>query len=313
MSIATRIFQKLLYASIDDLRFNIGQSHMRIMRSVYQNVKSLYDVEYKVFSQYGEDGIIDYLLMRLNIVKPKFIEIGVENYHECNTRFLYQDKTSYGVIIDSQKNLLANAKKVLGPYFYMGEIHPISQFINKDNVLDIYNQFIKLYDVDLFSLDIDGIDWWVVNTLPKNFSKIAIIEYNPYFGGKLNVTVPYRSDFNRMKFHHSGLAFGASLLAMVNLMDYKGFAFIGSNINHHNAFFLRKDLVHLLSFKPPSPKIYESFAENFSRESRSSNGELDYAGGTDRLSRIKDIQVVDLSISPSCQVILQQANGFTGL
>ena len=39
--------------------------------------ESIQDVEYKIFSQNGEDGIIDFLLNRLQIVKPKFVEVGV--------------------------------------------------------------------------------------------------------------------------------------------------------------------------------------------------------------------------------------------
>ena len=52
------------------------------------------------------------------------------------------------------------------------------------------NQNNLLTDIDLFSLDIDGIDYWILKKLPKNFSKIAIIEYNPLFGKDLEITVP---------------------------------------------------------------------------------------------------------------------------
>ena len=46
--------------------------------------------EHQTFSQNGEDGIVDYLLNRLNIIKPKFIEIGVGDFSECNTRYIYK-------------------------------------------------------------------------------------------------------------------------------------------------------------------------------------------------------------------------------
>ena len=36
----------------------------------------LNQTELKIFSQNGEDGIIDYLTFQLGIKKPKFVEIG---------------------------------------------------------------------------------------------------------------------------------------------------------------------------------------------------------------------------------------------
>ena len=54
----------------------IGTSHILSMRKNYPNIKNLNELDYKVYSQNGEDGIIDYLLFQLNIEKPRFIEIG---------------------------------------------------------------------------------------------------------------------------------------------------------------------------------------------------------------------------------------------
>ena len=50
----------------------------------------LFEVDYKIFSQNGEDGIIDYLIYNLNLEKPTFLEIGVGDYAESNTRFLFE-------------------------------------------------------------------------------------------------------------------------------------------------------------------------------------------------------------------------------
>jgi hypothetical protein len=280
----------------DELKFSIGQSHMRQIRSSYGNIKSLYDADYKVFSQYGEDGIIDYLMVSLSIDKPKFIEIGTQDYSESNTRFLYQDRTSFGVIVDSDTKIIEKSKRTLGAYYYKGEIQPVSLFIDRDNILDVYEKALFYGALDLFSLDIDGIDYWVISVLPKNFAKVAVVEFNPYFGDKLNITVPYRKNFDRTKFHHSGLAFGASLRAMINLMSQKGMIFVGTNLNNHNAFFLGEDYVRLLSLKLPTVQNLEKFTENYSRESRNEKGELTFANGLSRLNEIRDVDVINLNI-----------------
>ena len=64
--------------------FTIGSSHLALMRQNYHNIKDLNELDYKIYSQAGEDGIIDYLLHSLKIKKPKFEELGVGDYWESN-------------------------------------------------------------------------------------------------------------------------------------------------------------------------------------------------------------------------------------
>src|SRR3989304_3502783 len=53
-------------------------------------VQDLREVEFKVFSQFGDDGIIQYLVHHTGIGPGErtFVEFGVESYEESNTRFL---------------------------------------------------------------------------------------------------------------------------------------------------------------------------------------------------------------------------------
>ena len=68
-----------------------------------QVTNNINDYELKIFSQFGEDGIIDYLIRTLKIKEKNFIEFGVENYEEANTRFLLESKNWKGLIFDSSK------------------------------------------------------------------------------------------------------------------------------------------------------------------------------------------------------------------
>src|SRR5688572_7914562 len=45
----------------------------------------LADAEFRVFSQFGDDGIIQYLIHHLNVAPTSFVEFGVESYMESNT------------------------------------------------------------------------------------------------------------------------------------------------------------------------------------------------------------------------------------
>ena len=75
------------------------------------NENSLDKSEFKVFSQFGEDGIIQDLISKLNLKNKSFVEFGVENYEEANTRFLLENNNWHGLIIDSSSKHISHIKK----------------------------------------------------------------------------------------------------------------------------------------------------------------------------------------------------------
>ena len=74
-------------SELQDLKLSIGQIQSKINEILLE--KDITKKEFKVFSQWGEDGIIDHLVSNLEIENKTFIEFGVENYEESNTKFLY--------------------------------------------------------------------------------------------------------------------------------------------------------------------------------------------------------------------------------
>ena len=72
--------------------------------------KNIKDYEFKIFSQFGDDGIIQYLIKNLDIKNKTFIEFGVEDYMESNTRFLMMNDNWSGFIIDGSKDSINSIK-----------------------------------------------------------------------------------------------------------------------------------------------------------------------------------------------------------
>lgn len=56
--------------------------------------------EFRVFSQNGEDGVIQFLLSRVNVGNKRFVEFGVGDYSEANTRFLALHNHWPGLVIE---------------------------------------------------------------------------------------------------------------------------------------------------------------------------------------------------------------------
>lgn len=273
--------------------FAIGSSHFGLVNRNYENIRNLNDVEYKVFSQNGEDGIIDFLLNRLNIQNPKFLEIGVGDYKESNTRFIFMKSPQKGMIIDNVKNLKQKVSKHVT--LWKGNLKIIEKTVNSDNVSNILeiNDFNN--NLDLFSLDIDGIDYWIMKELPDNLSKIVITEYNATFGANCEITVPNIKNFNRTKYHYSNLCYGMSLKAIINLMMRKNYIFVGANKACNNAFFITKSEVEKLNIDLPDVNNLEKYTQSNILESRSNSGALSFLSGEQKLKEISDCKVIDLS------------------
>ena len=71
-------------ARCDRIQMALG----RIEARQTANGTSLADAEFGVFSQWGEDGIVQWLIKSVPIDKRVFVEFGVQDYSESNTRFL---------------------------------------------------------------------------------------------------------------------------------------------------------------------------------------------------------------------------------
>ena len=278
-----------------EIKALIGKSILISKRKNYLNFENINDAEEKIFSQNGEDGIIDYVLETLDIKDPKFIEIGVEDYIESNTRLLYHIRNSQGLIIDQSIDVNKLSKNL---DLWKGRIKVIKEAVGPNNINEIVRKNYFNKNLDLFSIDIDGLDFWVIKELPKNFSKICVAEYNPLFGSELEITVPNIKNFDRTDYHYSNLCWGVSLKGLINIMKEKNFIFLGVNNLKNNAFFINKNYQNL--FKKIILGInskLENYVNHDFKESRDKRGKLTNLSSEEQLKEIKDCQVVDIKKS----------------
>ena len=279
-----------IYA-FDKIMLCIGKVQISINRDIYDDIEDLNEIEVKIFSQNGEDGIIDYLIHRLRLDKKNFVEIGVGNYRESNTRYLYSRYHPKGLIVD----YLDDMEKKVKPFvnFWKGDLRICNKKINSDNVLDLLDKNCD-YEIDLFSIDIDSIDYWIIEKLKNNISKIFVAEYNPVFGAELEITVPNISGFERSKYHYSYLCYGMSLKALINLMDQKGYYFIGTNLQKINAFFILKEFKKEDFFKNIKIKSLDHYTNSNIRDSRDKNNNLNYLSGDKKFKEIEECEVINV-------------------
>lgn len=218
--------------------FKYLQFRLRILLETYIGEGNINDWEMRVYSQNGEDGIIQYIFRKIGETNKYFVEFGAEDGRECNTRYL-REKGWDGLWMDGNfKNTLVK-KEIVTP----------------ENVEQLFNKYKVPKEFDLLSIDIDSYDYWVWKAITHYNPRVVVIEFNSTIPINKSLTVPYDP-----KFHwDSTNYFGASLKAMVKLSKIKHYQLVGCDSKGINAFFVREDvaagkftlLSHKEIYRPP--------------------------------------------------------------
>ena len=229
--------------------------------------------EFKVFSQWNEDGIIQHLVRHTDIAEPTFIEFGVDDYREANTRFLLVNDGWRGLVLDSGDTHIEFVYETSG----LGWRHPIEArraFLARETINDEFRAAGFHGDLGLLSIDVDGMDYWIWDAIEVVAPRIVVVEYNSLFGCEHAITVPYDPAFDYAVAHFSRLYFGASLPALVDLGRRKGYGFVGCESHGANAFFVRDDVGVAL----PRLTARDGYVESRFRGSRDEAGRLTFVG-----------------------------------
>lgn len=272
---------------LDDLQRAAGRIESRqLTTSQSQNIQ---DFEFKVSSQWGEDGIIQYLTRNISIPRKVFVEIGVGNYTESNTRFLLQNDYWSGLVIDCVPEYIDYIKS--DPLVYWAHnLKAECAFVNKENVNDLIKSSGLSGDIGLLSIDIDGNDYWIWQAIDVIHPRIVICEYNSLFGANHKIVVPYEPNFDRRKAHYSNIYYGASLSALSELAKTKGYSLVGTGRAGLNAFFVRTDVIGDLAIRNPQ----DAYSMPQVRESMDESGRLTYLSVEERRRLIRELKVVYL-------------------
>jgi hypothetical protein len=196
---------------------------------------------YSLFSQNGEDGIIRYLFSRVGFSSRRFLEFGFGSTENNSLRLVLKEGFG-GVFIDGSETSVAQFNRAARS-FGICDVKAINAFLTVANLEDTVRIAGVPEDIDLLSIDVDGNDYWFWDALSCVSPRVVIVEYNASFGPERSLTVPYDSDFDRMKKHPSGFHHGASLVALDRLGQKKGYGLVGCDGSGVNAFFVRNDCI----------------------------------------------------------------------
>ncbi len=227
------------------------EMHVReLMRSApYNQPRRLEPHGFRSFSQNDEDGILQEIFRRLGGGAGTFVEFGVQNGIENNTRLLLY-RGWRGLWIEADAAGCQAIRRVFAQELGAGQLQVAHSFVTRENIAGLIAAA-RFEQLDLLSIDIDGNDYWVWEALTIN-PRVVAIEYNAKFRPPTSWVMEYngahRWDYSDYQ--------GASLQSLHDLGRRKGYTLVGCCLAGVNAFFVRDDLVSGHFAEPDVAALY---------------------------------------------------------
>lgn len=182
--------------------------------------------EKKHFSQNGEDGVIERIFDLIGSTAKYYVEFGVENGNECNTRYLREAKGWQGLMMDGR--------------FEDRKINLQQEFITAESINDLFEKYHVPHEFDLLSIDIDYNDFYIWHAIDSKYRpRVVVIEYNATHLPDEDKIVLY----SPQHWWDGTNYFGASILSFSLLGKQKGYTLVYVENRGVNLFFVRDDIL----------------------------------------------------------------------
>jgi SAM-dependent methyltransferase len=253
---ATRIRDRIMeFRRLRSIEDRIGNLERAVHRGVSAD-QSIHDWETKIWSQNGEDGILLNLFSRIGATSRRFLEFGCGTGLECNSANLALGFGWSGLLLDANATHVRKARTFFDDHLgtHGDRVELRSAFVTPENINGLLDDATPPgEDLDLFSIDVDSIDYWIWDAVEDRFRpRVIVCEYNAAFGPTRSVTVTPREGFDPFAHHPSGFYHGASVSALHKLAVARGYQLIGCDSAGVNAFFVRRDCADALPDLDPA-------------------------------------------------------------
>ena len=151
------------------------------------------DVEFRNFSQNGEDGILLYLFSLIGHGNRRAVELCAGDGIECNSANLIVHHDWDALLLDGNPELIAKGREFYSQHQETSRLGPTlaAEWITVENVNQILTKHGYDDAIDFLSLDMDGVDYWILEAIDLR-PRVIVVEYNNRIPATECVTVPYQ-------------------------------------------------------------------------------------------------------------------------
>jgi hypothetical protein len=216
----------------------------RQLRHAGAPLPGLRDVGFRVYSESDEDGILHYIFSLIGTTNRVLVDIGASKLEGSNTANLLINHAWTGLLIDGHPQRVKDLQDFYGACPDTRNYPPkcVSSWVTAENVNDVLRSAGIEGEIDLLTIDIDGIDYWLWRAIDVVRPRVVVVEYQCILGPHRSVSVPYRPDFKATFDGPYATYNSASLAAFVKLGRTKGYRLVGCQRYGYNGFFVRDDL-----------------------------------------------------------------------
>ncbi|MFW6047128.1 MAG: FkbM family methyltransferase [Candidatus Woesearchaeota archaeon] len=244
-----KYFRKLFSESMKENLLKYTQNQQIIQKVIQQNNKLLkkHDKEtfrdsgFGVYSQTDEDGLL-YIFSIIGHGSRKAVEIGAGNGIKNNTANLVINHGWDALMIDGNDKSLEKGRQFYSKNSKTRIWPPkmVSAHVTAENINNIISENNYEGKIDLLSLDIDGMDYWILKAINVIEPRVIVVEYQDILGPERSWCVPYDSNFLAKHEPNGDVNYGgASLKAFNKLLTKRDYRLVGTNIYGFNAFFIK--------------------------------------------------------------------------
>jgi hypothetical protein len=202
----------------------------------------------RVFSQNGEDGVIERIFQIIEPTNHFAVEFGAaDGIRDSNIRNLIVNKGWGALMIEGDDK---EAEKLIENYADNPKVKGLSAFVYPGNVELLFEDNRVPLDLDLISIDIDSNDWYVWRALHDYRPKVVVIEYNPSFPPPIKAVV----DFHPLNYWDQSDYYGASIQSLYELGKKKGYELVYCESQGTNLFFVDARYFKRFGITDNSPK-----------------------------------------------------------
>jgi len=175
------------------------------------------DHQKKIYSQFGQDGVIEKIFELIKPINKHFVEFGSCGTVAGESNTAYMRRYGFnGLLMDGSAT----------PYGKHDEVkqYPVKiEFVTAENIIDLLIKYNVPKVFDFLSVDIDGNDYWVLKTvLLKYRPQVICVESNYSIPSDKNIVQRYKPDH----VWDGTCRFGASYQALRDLGVKNGYSLV---------------------------------------------------------------------------------------
>lgn len=240
------LFKKMAFieSTVELSQLNLINSY-KLRKDLNFPLPSFDEVEFSVYSENGEDGILLYLFSILGTTNKKVVEIccgdGIQN---CSTNLIVNHGWT-GYLFDGNKSRIEIARAYFSSNSRTKNWPPViaHEWILPSTINETLTKYNAVGEVDLLSLDLDGLDYWVWKAIKVIQPRVLICEFNNLWPADKALTVPADENFRAEYNSKFGADFsGATLGAFVKAGKEKGYRLVGGQRYGYNAVFVKNGI-----------------------------------------------------------------------